>query len=179
MCDVGSVEVVPSGPQADVSVNKTDSPDPVLVGNDLTYTVTVTDNGPLDAESVTMVDTLPSEVTFKSVSTTGGACSEADGTVTCALDTVDNGATITVTIVVTTNSVGTVRNSATATSQTPDPNISNNTDSTTTTVNPIPSGGVGTGSGGASGGQTPWALFAALGFLVAAAGLALRRAGKA
>ena len=31
---------------ADLSVVKTDSPDPIMVGQDLTYTVTVTNNGP-------------------------------------------------------------------------------------------------------------------------------------
>jgi hypothetical protein len=31
---------------ADLSVTKTGSPDPVMTGNDLTYTVTVTNNGP-------------------------------------------------------------------------------------------------------------------------------------
>ena len=35
------------------------SPDPVITGNDLTYTVTVTNNGPDPATSVTVTDNLP------------------------------------------------------------------------------------------------------------------------
>ena len=34
---------------ADLSITKTDSPDPVLAGNDLTYTITVTNGGPSTA----------------------------------------------------------------------------------------------------------------------------------
>jgi uncharacterized repeat protein (TIGR01451 family) len=43
----------------------------VTAGNVLTYTVTVTNNGPDDAQDVTFSDTLPLEVTFSSVSQAG------------------------------------------------------------------------------------------------------------
>ena len=43
-------------PAADLSVTKTDSPDPVRSGGNLTYTITVTNNGPDAATGVTMTD---------------------------------------------------------------------------------------------------------------------------
>lgn len=48
---------------ADLGITKTDSPDPVIAGNMLTYTVVVTNSGPDIATDVTVVDTLPASVT--------------------------------------------------------------------------------------------------------------------
>ena len=75
-------------PTADLSITKTASPDPVTTGDDLTYTVTVTNNGPDPATSVTVTDNLPAETTFVSCSSTGaGVCggSGNNRTVTFAL----------------------------------------------------------------------------------------------
>ena len=46
-------------PMADLAVTKSDSPDPVLVGQQLTYTVGIQNNGPSTATSVSLSDTLP------------------------------------------------------------------------------------------------------------------------
>src|SRR5205823_2585199 len=51
---------------ADLLVTKTDSPDPVTVGKNLIYTVTVTNDGPSGVTGVIMTDTLLSGVTFVS-----------------------------------------------------------------------------------------------------------------
>jgi len=53
---------------ADVSVAKAGRPDPVFAGDLLTYTVTVSNAGPYEAQSVVVNDILPSEVAL--VSTT-------------------------------------------------------------------------------------------------------------
>src|SRR4051794_28000323 len=45
--------------RADLSLTKTDSPDPVTVGGTLTYTIGVANAGPDDASAVKVVDTLP------------------------------------------------------------------------------------------------------------------------
>ncbi len=64
-------------PEADVSVSKSDSADPVDAGSALTYTIGVLNNGPSDADAVTVVDTLPAGVTF--VSSTPGASKPDSG----------------------------------------------------------------------------------------------------
>ena len=86
-----------SPPSADVSISKTDSPDPVIAGQQLYYTVTVTNNGPDDAVNVKVVDTLPAEVAF--VTDDRGVCTEGPpGTLTCDLGDIPSGGTSTVVI---------------------------------------------------------------------------------
>gem|GEM_PF-2792875 len=53
-----------SYPEADVGIEKTDDPDPVIAGNRLTYTITVTNYGPSDTYDVEIRDTLPDGVTY-------------------------------------------------------------------------------------------------------------------
>jgi len=85
----------------DISVIKSDSPDPVTVGNNLTYMIGVTNNGPDTATGVTLTDTLPAGVTYVSATSTQGTCSRSGSTVTCSIGTLANGASTTVTIIVT------------------------------------------------------------------------------
>ncbi|MFZ5863100.1 MAG: DUF11 domain-containing protein [Nitrospirota bacterium] len=120
--------------QADVSITKTDAPDPVLVGQNLTYTITVTNNGPNSATNVVMTDPLPAGATFVSSSTTQGSCTGTT-TVSCTLGTLINGASATVTIVVTPTAAGTLSNTASVTANETDPNTANNSAPGTTTVN--------------------------------------------
>jgi uncharacterized repeat protein (TIGR01451 family) len=131
-------------PTADLSITKTASPDPVTTGDDLTYTVTVTNNGPDPATSVTVTDNVPAETTFVSCSSTGGGVCGGSGnnrTVTFAL--LPSGASGTITFVVNVNcsvADGTViSNTATASSSTPDPDPNNNSATATATAsNPPP-----------------------------------------
>ena len=91
---------------ADMAIVKTGTPNPVTEGTLLTYTLTVTNNGPASATNVTVTDTLPSAVTYLSTSTTQGSCSEAGGTVTCLLGTMANAATATISILTIPGGVG-------------------------------------------------------------------------
>jgi uncharacterized repeat protein (TIGR01451 family) len=116
---------------SNLSVTKTDSPDPVTIGNKLRYTVTATNNGPLDATDVVVTDTLPPEVTFMSASST---CAEKAGTVTCALGTLATGQTATITIDSRPTVAGIISNTAVVRASEPDPNPDNNRATETTTV---------------------------------------------
>jgi len=114
------LEVVAT-PSADLIVTQSDSPDPVPVGETLTYTVTVANNGPSDATGTTLTDTIPTNSTFVSATPSQGTCSETAGVVTCDLGTLINGGMATVAIAVTPTLDGTITNSASATSDLCDP----------------------------------------------------------
>lgn len=118
---------------ADLALVKTSAPNPVAVGGQLTYTLTVTNNGPDRALNAVVTDTLPAGVTFVSAVASQGTCS-GTATVTCNLGSLNNGATATVTIVVTTPTIGTVSNTATVTSDISDPVPGNNSDTEDTPV---------------------------------------------
>jgi uncharacterized repeat protein (TIGR01451 family) len=132
---IGGIAVFgqPASGGADVSVSMTAAPSPVTQGANLTYTITVTNNGPLAASGVTMTDALPSGAPFVSASSTLGACSGTT-TVTCNLGTMNSAATATITLVVTATASGTLTNTANATSTTADPNALNNSVTTSTAV---------------------------------------------
>ena len=122
---------------ADLSVAKFDSADPVVAGAGLSYTVTVTNNGPSDAAAVSVVDLLPSEVSFVSATPDQGSCSELAGTVTCSLGTVASGDSVDVVIVVAVPSdaaAGTITNNASVSSATTDPVAGNDAASEDTTI---------------------------------------------
>ncbi len=122
-------------PQADLTVSKGDSPDPVAAGATLTYTVTVTNNGPNNATNVVVTDTLPAGTTFVSAAP-ALACTHSQGTVTCNIGDLANGATVPITITVTAPTEGgSITNSASASSDVADPNPDNNSASEETTVN--------------------------------------------
>jgi uncharacterized repeat protein (TIGR01451 family) len=118
---------------ADLSITKADAPDPVVAGSTLTYTLTVHNAGPNTAAAVNVTDALPSGVTFVSASASTGTCS-GTSTVTCDLGSVANGATATITIVVTPLAAGTLTNTATVQSTSEDANRADNTSTATTTV---------------------------------------------
>lgn len=126
-------------PNVDVSVVKTDSPDPVIAGNQITYTLAVANAGPSAADNVVLTDVLPAGVTFVSVTPSQGTAANASGTVTANLGTINAGGTATVTLIVSVPSstaAGTsISNTATVTSSYIDTNAANNTSTVATTVN--------------------------------------------
>jgi uncharacterized repeat protein (TIGR01451 family)/CSLREA domain-containing protein len=117
---------------ADLSVTKSDDPDPVMAGSDLTYTITVTNNGPNAATIVTLTDTLPTGVTF--VSASPGCIFSAPNTVICALGTLSVNDSVDVTIVVRPNTPGIITNTAEVTAIEEDPNLNDNQDTEETEV---------------------------------------------
>jgi uncharacterized repeat protein (TIGR01451 family) len=124
------------GPQADLSVSKSDSPDPVTVLQPLAYTVNVNNAGPVTATTVSVADTLPAGTVFQTASGTGWTCGHSAGTVTCTRPSLAVGAAPNITIVVTApGAPGTITNTVTVTAAQGDPMSANNMDSESTTVN--------------------------------------------
>ncbi|WP_404310145.1 beta strand repeat-containing protein [Neorhodopirellula lusitana] len=101
--DSADVTIVP---EANVRVSKTVSTTTAQTGSELTYTITVTNDGPSAAESVTAVDTLPTGVTFVSGTGPSGALTASGQTVTVnggTLDASGTGSSFVFTIVATVN----------------------------------------------------------------------------
>jgi uncharacterized repeat protein (TIGR01451 family) len=116
----------------------------VTAGKNLTYTITLTNNGPDAADSVTFTDILPEATIFNSCEATGGGiCSGVENNRTVTFASLAPGASATITLIVNVKcSVSNgviVNNTATIGSATFDPEQSNNTVTTATTVsNPPP-----------------------------------------
>ena len=128
----------PSG-SADLSITKTDSPDPVNVGSILTYTIQVRNLGPEAASGVTVTDQLPKGVDFASATATSGQCARKGRKVTCDLGglgapTINYGGPPIVTISVIPRKVATISNTASVKGNGKDPVASNDRATATTSV---------------------------------------------
>jgi uncharacterized repeat protein (TIGR01451 family) len=126
---------IPLVADADLGIEMTDTPDPVEAGEELTYTLLVTNYGPQDATGVTVWNTLPEEVTF--ISATDG-CSVDAGVVTCNLGNLAMDDLVEITIVVIPDVEGLITNVAVVSGNDMDPNPNNNTDAEETTVTSAP-----------------------------------------
>jgi uncharacterized repeat protein (TIGR01451 family) len=129
---------------ADLSVSKADSPDPVAIGADLTYTITVRNDGPAPAPGANVVDALALTLDFVSATPSQGTCSEIALVVTCDLGSITSGSTATVTLVVKPERAGSLLNGVAAypTPADLDPDPADNVAVESTTV----SGGSGSGA---------------------------------
>ena len=119
---------------ADLSLNISGLPDPVRVGNNLIYNLTVDNTGADTATGITLTDTLPAGVNFVSATPSQGNCGQASGVVTCNLGTLADHTAATVTIVVMPTAAGSLENQATVTTSVEDPIPANNTLTLTSTV---------------------------------------------
>ena len=127
--------VVANANSADMAIVKTASPSPTVADGDLlTYTLTVTNNGPATATNVTVMDPLPPNVSNPVLSTSQGTCSAAEAMVTCLLGSMTSGATATITIVVLAGAPGVALNTATVSADQSDPNSGNNTSTQMETI---------------------------------------------
>ncbi|HMH53750.1 MAG TPA: IPTL-CTERM sorting domain-containing protein [Candidatus Acidoferrum sp.] len=133
-------------PQANLSIVKTDSPDPVNVPGTLTYQITVTNSGSANVPQARVTDNLPltPSVTFGSATPSQGSCG-APNPLVCDLGVLNAGASasVTVNLNVQAGASGPIINTATvadASGVTTDPNVSDNSSTTSTAVNGPPSG---------------------------------------
>jgi uncharacterized repeat protein (TIGR01451 family) len=125
---------------ADTAVSFNATAPVVLAGSNLTYSVVVTNDGQSPATGVTLTDTLPTGVTLVSAADSlGNTLTLSGSTVTDAIGGLASGASVTVTIVITTSAsnVPSITDTASVASNETDPNTTNNTASVTTIVNPV------------------------------------------
>ena len=140
----------PPGP-TDLSIAKTDSPDPVFTGGALTYSIQVTNAGPGTATDVVVTDNLPKGVSFVSAEPVQGSCTISNNKrrVTCKLGTIavstppvyvpggppyaPAGSTITIRVLAP-SKPGTITNTATVIADQRDTRRSNNTATARTRV---------------------------------------------
>jgi uncharacterized repeat protein (TIGR01451 family) len=125
------------GLSTDLALTKSASPSMVDPGGAITYTLTVTNNGPGKSSGYALTDTLPVGVT-NAATTTPGCRVTAPGVV-CAGAPLANGASSTVTITVNAPNpfASPVTNSATVTANESDPNAANNAASAIVTPNVV------------------------------------------
>ena len=141
LSNVGRVQLH-LAPFSDLSVVKSPSPGFVLIGDTLTYTITVTNNGPETSTEVVIQDALPANLSYVSSTASLGTCSESGGTVTCDIGDLGVGVSAQVTIHTTVIAEGPVNNTAQAYGSVFDPSLTNNTSTSFTTaflLTPVPS----------------------------------------
>jgi len=133
--DSTTTEIIAGSSSADLTAAVTDSPDPASLGNTVTYTATVTNDGPDNATDVSAVTTLSGAArTIISATTTQGSCTVAAPTVTCPLGDLADNATATITITVQPTATGTLTATTTVTGAETDPATANNTANQSTTI---------------------------------------------
>lgn len=120
-----------AAPTADLAVTKS-GPASVVRGTNITYNVTITNNGPSNAVNVILTDTMPPLTTFVSATQTGGppfTCTNTTTTITCTAASLAAGATASFDFVlhVSSDARGTITNTVNATSSTIDPSPGNAT----------------------------------------------------
>jgi uncharacterized repeat protein (TIGR01451 family) len=136
--------IVAGAGQSDLGVTNAGTPNPVLAGNNITYTQVVTNYGPITANA-TYKDTVPANTTFVSLAVPGGWNCGATipavggtGTITCTDATFAASSPATFTMVdkvVATTTPGTViSDTAAMTAAGGDPNSANNSATATTVV---------------------------------------------
>jgi uncharacterized repeat protein (TIGR01451 family)/CSLREA domain-containing protein len=119
----------------DLEIIKTDSEDPLVSGQDLTYTLEIVNHGPSDSTGAIVTDVLPGDVTFVSAS---AGCSEAAGTVTCTVDPLTVGVSSFFDIQVTVDlGAPMLTNTATVAANETDPVSGNDADTEETTLDEV------------------------------------------
>ena len=97
---------------AGCTLTKTASPNQAVIGQPVTFTITLATAEGDPSGFDTIIDTLPAGVQFVSASSDQGTCTESGGTVTCEDVFVPENGTATVTIVVIPTQCGTFTNTA-------------------------------------------------------------------
>jgi uncharacterized repeat protein (TIGR01451 family) len=127
------VRYVTVDPSADLSTTDTAGTSTAKIGEELTYTMQVTNHGPSSATNAELSVALPSNVSLLAATSSQGSCS-GTATVLCRLGTIFDEGTATVTIVVKATAGGAAASTATVSSETSDPLAANNSATADITV---------------------------------------------
>ncbi|HRK72626.1 MAG TPA: DUF11 domain-containing protein, partial [Rhodothermales bacterium] len=127
-----SVATIRSVTSADLEIRKTVDALAPKMGDRVTFTIALKNNGPNDATNVTVADAIPAGMTFVNASASRGTYSAATGV--WSVGSVPNGQSVLLQIIATVNTVGPITNTATATATEPDPISANNVSSATVNV---------------------------------------------
>jgi uncharacterized repeat protein (TIGR01451 family) len=134
---LSDTEITLVTPLADLRIEKEPSPNPAESGGVLTYTLTVTNDGPSDADNATIVEALQPGLTGYGIDAGDWTCSAPANVVTCTLGTsLTVGMSTTLQLTTTAPVSGTLWNMATVASTTYDPDEENNTIYIATAVRP-------------------------------------------
>lgn len=134
-CDIGAFETAFS---ADLAVSQSAAPNPVMERDAITWTITIRNNGPLDATNVKLTDNLAGGGLNSIVaSASQGSCTVASTVITCNLGSVAKAGSASVTVKATTTKAGTLTSSATVSADQSDNRSSNNTTTLSTSVQPL------------------------------------------
>ncbi|MCX6187917.1 MAG: hypothetical protein NTU43_13170, partial [Bacteroidetes bacterium] len=117
-------------PQADLAIVKTVNNSTPNVGNNVTFTLTASNNGPSNATGVSVNDAIPAGYTLVSATPSTGSWTSPNWTI----GNLANGGSATLTVVATVNASGSYSNTATISGNKADPTSGNNT----STVTPVP-----------------------------------------
>ena len=170
------------GAVADLEISKVVDKPTASPGEQVTFTVTLANDGPDPATVVAVADPLPPSFTFISATPSQGTYDSATGL--WSVGSLATGATATLAIVGQVTGSGVLTNTATATGAEADPDPSDNTASATVTIatavaTPSPGGGLaGTGPGMGGLITTGVVLMAVGGAVLAALTLRRRRSGS-
>lgn len=121
-------------PVADLSIAALDSPDPVAVGSNLTFQVSIGNVGPAIATAVTVTNAFSVPVEFVSAVSTRGSCVNNSGTINCSIGDLGVGSNATITVIVRPLQGGSLSSSFGIQAAQPDPNTGNNLAASVTTV---------------------------------------------
>ena len=143
-----NVDIVPTSGDVAVTFSTANG----TVGSNLSYTVTVTNNGPGASNGIVLTNFLPANATLVSATPSQGTVSIISGgtAISVNVGTLASGASANVVVTVITSKPGQRTTSAAISATTPDPVSGNNTANASFTVNPYPAIIVaGAGAGGA------------------------------
>ncbi len=130
--------VVNTSSGADLAVTNTASPTSLVEGDTITYTLTVTNNGPSAATGVVLTNTLGSNLRFVTAAAGQGTYSQSGSTTTFSLGSIASGSTATVTVTAQATEDGNVTDTGLVTTAVNDPNSVNNSAVATTPVSEAP-----------------------------------------